>query len=211
MSATPPRSNPAWTAFILVLMPVLFSSNLIVGRAAVATVEPFTLAFWRFKPIRPSAAVVLPIVFIMLGWLLVSMGLTVFFAGRALARERGLLLPELDAARHLVALGVLMLTIMAMAHMVLPEFAMERLQARSGRGRAWGLGLALSVAAATRAAPGIADQGVPSDTDSWHMAVAGMITLAALAWFGVLLLRALRRQPQLLAEVRVRIQEIRLR
>ncbi len=30
------------------MMPVLFSSNLIVGRAAVMTVEPFTLAFWRW-------------------------------------------------------------------------------------------------------------------------------------------------------------------
>lgn len=42
------RANPAWTAIALVLMPALFSSNLVVGRAAVATVEPYTLAFWRW-------------------------------------------------------------------------------------------------------------------------------------------------------------------
>ncbi len=59
MSANPPRTNPAWTAFILVLMPILFSSNLIVGRAAVATVEPFTLAFWRWLI---AALIMLPIV-----------------------------------------------------------------------------------------------------------------------------------------------------
>ena len=32
----------------------------------------FTLAYWRIKPIRPSAALVLPMIFILLGWLLVS-------------------------------------------------------------------------------------------------------------------------------------------
>ena len=45
--------------FILVLMPVLFASNLIVGRAAVATVEPFTLAFWRWLI---ATLIMLPIV-----------------------------------------------------------------------------------------------------------------------------------------------------
>lgn len=43
-----PRSNPAWTAAILVLMPVLFASNLVIGRVAVAGIEPYTLAFWRW-------------------------------------------------------------------------------------------------------------------------------------------------------------------
>ncbi len=33
---------------VLVLMPLFFSSNLIIGRAAVAGVEPWTLAFWRW-------------------------------------------------------------------------------------------------------------------------------------------------------------------
>ena len=31
----------------------------------------FMLAYWRFKPIRPVAAIVLPVMFIMMGWLLV--------------------------------------------------------------------------------------------------------------------------------------------
>jgi drug/metabolite transporter (DMT)-like permease len=33
---------------ILVFMPLFFSSNLVIGRAAVAEVEPWTLAFWRW-------------------------------------------------------------------------------------------------------------------------------------------------------------------
>jgi drug/metabolite transporter (DMT)-like permease len=59
LPADPPRTNPAWTIVILVLMPVLFSSNLVVGRAAVATVEPFTLAFWRWLI---ATLIMLPIV-----------------------------------------------------------------------------------------------------------------------------------------------------
>lgn len=31
----------------------------------------FTLAYWRFRPIRPVAAVVLPVMFLMMGWLIV--------------------------------------------------------------------------------------------------------------------------------------------
>jgi cytochrome c-type biogenesis protein CcsB len=30
----------------------------------------FSLAYWRFKPIRPTAALVLPLLFIMMGWML---------------------------------------------------------------------------------------------------------------------------------------------
>jgi len=32
----------------------------------------FVLAYWRLKPIRPVAAVVMPILFVMMGWLLIS-------------------------------------------------------------------------------------------------------------------------------------------
>lgn len=39
----------------------------------------FTLAYWRFKPIRPSAAVVLPIMFILIGWLLLMRPYAGFF------------------------------------------------------------------------------------------------------------------------------------
>lgn len=42
---------------LLVLMPMFFVSNLVIGRAAVAHVEPWTLAFWRWGL---AAAVLLP-------------------------------------------------------------------------------------------------------------------------------------------------------
>ena len=50
------RSNLGVYA-LLVLMPMFFVSNLVIGRAAVAHVEPWTLAFWRWGL---AAAVLLP-------------------------------------------------------------------------------------------------------------------------------------------------------
>ena len=32
----------------------------------------FSLVYWRYKPIRPTAAIVLPLLFIMMGWMLLS-------------------------------------------------------------------------------------------------------------------------------------------
>ena len=61
---TEPRANPAWTAAVLVLMPIMFASNLIIGRVAVATVEPVTLAFWRWLI---ATAIMLPLVAAALG------------------------------------------------------------------------------------------------------------------------------------------------
>jgi len=50
------RSNLGVYA-LLVLMPMFFVSNLVIGRAAVAHVEPWTLAFWRWGL---AAAMLLP-------------------------------------------------------------------------------------------------------------------------------------------------------
>lgn len=48
MPDTPARVHPALTAIILVLMPTMFASNMVIGRAAIDSVAPFTLAFWRW-------------------------------------------------------------------------------------------------------------------------------------------------------------------
>ncbi|MCZ7642043.1 MAG: DMT family transporter [Pseudorhodoplanes sp.] len=42
---------------ILLIMPMFFSTNIVIARAAVATVEPWTLAFWRWSL---ASLVVLP-------------------------------------------------------------------------------------------------------------------------------------------------------
>jgi drug/metabolite transporter (DMT)-like permease len=58
--AIPPEHNnpPLWTWGILLASPLLFSSNLILGRAAIAEIEPGTLAFlrWFFAALALSPA-----------------------------------------------------------------------------------------------------------------------------------------------------------
>jgi drug/metabolite transporter (DMT)-like permease len=68
---------------LLAVMPLLFASNLIIGRASAALVEPWTLAFWRWT----LAAVVLIVV-----------------AGRGIAADWGSLR---KSAREILILGVL--------------------------------------------------------------------------------------------------------
>jgi len=52
---------------LLALMPLLFSSNLIIGRASAGVVEPWTLAFWRWAI---AALIILPFAWrgIVLAW-----------------------------------------------------------------------------------------------------------------------------------------------
>ncbi|HEY7460032.1 MAG TPA: DMT family transporter [Xanthobacteraceae bacterium] len=68
---------------LLALMPLLFASNLIIGRASTALVEPWTLAFWR--------------------WALASLMLLPF-AGRGIAAEWVALRA---ARREILILGIL--------------------------------------------------------------------------------------------------------
>ena len=139
-------------------------------------------------------------------WLVLAAGLYGFFAIRALIDERGITPAEFDSVRHLIGIGVLMLLIVTMAHIVLPEFATERLSAGSRARRIWAFGALLSIAALTRASPGFVDSGASSRGDYWHMAAAGILTLATLCWFAWLFIRAIHRQPQLLQVVEDRIQ-----
>ncbi len=44
----PNRAVPVWTYVVLVLTPVGFASNLVIGRAAAPTADPAFLAFWRW-------------------------------------------------------------------------------------------------------------------------------------------------------------------
>lgn len=139
-------------------------------------------------------------------WLALAAGLYGFFAIRALLDVRAITPTEFDTVRHLIGIGVLMLLIVTMAHIVLPEFATERLSGGSRTRRVWAFGLLISTAALTRASPGFVDSGPASRGDYWHMAAAGILTLATLCWFGWLFISAIRRQPQLLQVVEDRIQ-----
>lgn len=55
-SPAPLRSNPR-ALVALLLMPLFFSTNIVVARAAVATIPPWTLVFWRWAV---AALILLP-------------------------------------------------------------------------------------------------------------------------------------------------------
>lgn len=48
MSAEPPARLDMLTIVVLLMMPLMFSTNLVIGRAATQSVEPATLSFWRW-------------------------------------------------------------------------------------------------------------------------------------------------------------------
>ncbi|MCA1297052.1 DMT family transporter [Stappia indica] len=79
-------SSPRHRAFaLLFVMPLFFSSNMVIGRAAVETVEPWTLAFLRWTL---AFLILLP------------------FAHRGLARHRGTLLRHWDLLGIMGLLGM---------------------------------------------------------------------------------------------------------
>src|SRR3546814_10811432 len=90
---------------------------------------------------------------------------------------------QLDAIRHVFALGVVTLAIVTMAQLMLPEFASERIAHPPAVWRGSAFGLALSISALLRGVlpwAGLID----GDARYWAMSVAGLIGLLAVATFG---------------------------
>ncbi|MCB1491639.1 MAG: DMT family transporter [Rhodobiaceae bacterium] len=80
----PSPKRPDWLAYaVLTVMPLMFSSNLVIGRAAMETMAPATLAFWRWAI---AALVMVP------------------FTWRAMRRNAG---PISEAALQFPILGLL--------------------------------------------------------------------------------------------------------
>jgi uncharacterized protein involved in response to NO len=168
-----------------------------------------TRAWGRPSRLRPATQSIGRLPQLAVGWLIIAAFLMLYFAINGFAEGRPLAQAEFDSLRHLVALGVLVMALAGMAHIVLPEFAVERLAGRSGARRAWLFGGGLSIIAATRAYPGVANAGLPNTSDYWHMAAAAILGLILVAWLGWLFLRAMREQPILLEEVSDRVTNLR--
>lgn len=134
-----------------------------------------------------------------LAWLaLTGLALTVS-AGRALAEGGVPGTAEMDAIRHLFAVGVVTLLIVAMSQLILPEFASERLVAKPSRWRGLAFGFTISTAALLRGV--LPWAGIDAPARFWLMAAGGTLGLGAVAAFGVLYVRALRRHRAYLAKI----------
>lgn len=135
-------------------------------------------------------------------WLaLTGLGLTLG-AGQAIVDGRPVPFAEADALRHLFALGVVTLAIVAMAQLILPEFASERLVARPSEWRGAVFGATLSAAALLRGL--LPWWGVEGTLRHWLYAVAGALGLAAVGGFAGLYVRARHRHDAYLARLAAR-------
>jgi heme exporter protein D len=145
-----------------------------------------------------------------LAWLAVTgLGLTAS-AVYALVEGVPVRFSDIDALRHIFALGVVTLLIVAMSQLILPEFASERLVARPWRHRGLAFGVALTVAAVHRGV--LPWAGLEGDARYREMAVGGAIGLASVAAFAFLYVRALRRHRAYLARIALlRAREVSVR
>ncbi|MCK9485141.1 MAG: hypothetical protein M0R73_00295 [Dehalococcoidia bacterium] len=125
-----------------------------------------------------------------LAWLAFT-GLALIWAGgRAAVEGNPIGMQELDAVRHVFAVGVITLAIVAMAQLMLPEFASERIVNPPVPWRGAAFGLALSAAAVLRGV--LPWAGLAGDHADWGMALGGGIGIIAVAVFGYLYWRARR-------------------
>ncbi len=129
------------------------------------------------------------------GLLLCGSGIEALVRGGVISSAR------LDAIRHIFALGVITQGIVAMAQLILPEFASERFARPPRRWRGVVLAAALTGAVVLRGFVPLA--GVSGDARLWSMAAGGVLGLAAIAAFGVLFLRARRTHLAYLSRVAV--------
>jgi hypothetical protein len=152
----------------------------------------------RIRPgSRPFALTLQPA----MGWLALAAALEVWFALHAASLSALPAANQVDAVHHIVAVGVVLTTLVAMAQMVLPEFASERLAGRQGAWRGIAFGAALSVATVLRAGSRLLAGRAPAEAINWSMAAAGTIALAVLLVFAYLFARSLRNQRALFARV----------
>lgn len=152
----------------------------------------------RIRPASRAFAVVLQPA---MAWLTLAALLLFALAIRGLAS--GALPPahQADAVRHIVAVGVLLMTIVAMAQLVLPEFASERLVGRQGAWRGPAFAVLLSIATVLRAGSRFFAPELGTDVVNWAMAVAGLIALGVVLVFAFLFLRSVRNHGITLAKV----------
>jgi uncharacterized protein involved in response to NO len=134
-----------------------------------------------------------------LAWLTLAGALSVGMAVVAIASGEAAPAFRLDAIRHILAVGVVLTTIVAMAQLVLPEFASERFAGRQGAWRGIALGGLLALATTLRAGSRWWSDALPAGEVDIAMSVAGMLAMGVMATFAALYVRGVRNHRALLA------------
>lgn len=158
---------------------------------------------WRqAERLRPSARHAALLIRTAYAWLVVAaLGLAwVSLAG--LLNGRIVRASEVDAIRHIVAVGVFSTLIVGMAQLVLPWLAMRRQRQNAARVETWALWSLLTAATALRVAGALLGSADPSRW--WLMAAGGLLAIVAVAYFAVTVLRAARQRPEIVLHEAVR-------
>jgi hypothetical protein len=177
--------------------------------AALASLGPVFLAgVWLvgiFRPVanrlRPASQPQIWFVRSAFFWLAVAGVLAAYYGATAAAEARPVDSDGSDAVRHAVGLGVASIMVVGMAILVLPEFAMRRLQRRPEGPLPALILVLLNAAAALRVGVAVAASHWLEPERYWPMAVAGGLAWAGVLVFGVLFLRNLVTKGGVLASL----------
>lgn len=132
--------------------------------------------------LRPSSRVNALFLRSMALWLLGAGGYLTFVAARALAKDEPVAFTDLDAVRHMLALGVITMIIVGMASLITPVMAARRYGGVPERWLVWVAAL-LNIAAAARLAGALLDPVARFDERWWLMAGAAVAAIFGLALF----------------------------
>ncbi|HXF52260.1 MAG TPA: NnrS family protein [Dehalococcoidia bacterium] len=132
--------------------------------------------------LRPSSRINALFLRSMALWLLGAGGFLTFVSLRALTRDEPIAFTDLDAFRHMLALGVVTMIIAGMASLITPVMAARRYGGVAERWLVWVAAL-LNIAAAARLAGALLDPVARFDERWWLMAGAAAAGIAGLAIF----------------------------
>jgi uncharacterized protein involved in response to NO len=132
--------------------------------------------------LRPSSRVNALFLRSMALWLLGAGGYLMFLSLRGLVEDEPIAFTDLDAVRHMLALGVITMIIAGMASLITPVMAAQRYGGVAARWLVWVAAL-LNVAAASRVAGALLDPVARFDERWWIMVAAAAAAIIGLAFF----------------------------
>ncbi len=121
-----------------------------------------------------------------MAWLLGASIALAWYALRAFADERAPDAFAMDAARHMLAIGVMSMMIVGMAMLIVPEFAGRRLQHPREGAVVIAMVIALNLAAALRVWPSVAGIDWIESTRNWPMAIGGSLAEGVIIVFALM-------------------------
>lgn len=132
--------------------------------------------------LRPSSRINALFLRSMALWLVGAGGYLAFIAVRALAENEPIAFTDLDAVRHMLALGVITMIIVGMASLITPVMAARRFGGVEERWLIW-VAASLNIAAASRVAGAVLDPVARFDERWWLMAAAAVAAIVGLVLF----------------------------